>query len=108
MTERKRLAIDLDEPSKKKKMPSQPQKAAPDEIDINGGINPYTGRAYTEQFYTILEKRKQLPVLKFKPVSSVMNSRANAIVRRRSSTTFVDFLSIVLLSFRDRRRRLRF
>ena len=70
MTERKRLAIDLDEPSKKKKLSATP-KAAPDEIDINGGVNPYTGRAYTEQFYTILEKRKQLPVLKFKPVSCV-------------------------------------
>lgn len=89
MTERKRLAIDLDEPSKKKKpTASTATKAAPDEIDINGGINPYTGRAYTEQFYTILEKRKQLPVLKFKPVS----------VRCLSVSFFVLFVLFVRLA----------
>jgi pre-mRNA-splicing factor ATP-dependent RNA helicase DHX15/PRP43 len=63
--DRKR-AIDLDEPQPKKKA-AQTTGTAADDIDTNNGVNPWTQRVYTEQFYKILEKRKTLPVLKFKP-----------------------------------------
>ena len=63
VTDRKR-AIELNEPPAKKK------PAGID--DINGGINPWTNRGYTEQFYHILEKRKALPVVKFKQVRRLL------------------------------------
>lgn len=81
VSDRKR-AIDLGEPPAKKK-PS----AGID--DINGGINPWTNRAYTEQFYHILEKRKSLPVVKFKQVRRVRCVRRLRRVRQDRAHTHV-------------------
>ena len=63
MSDRKR-AIDIGSTSSKKK--NKPTDG--NDIDINGGVNPYTQRPYSENFYKILEKRLSLPVIKFKSV----------------------------------------
>ena len=92
--DRKR-AIDLGEPPAKNARAAS-TTSKPDEININGGINPWTHRAYTAQFYAILEKRKQLPVLKFKPVGrapSRLAIRARCAQPPSSSSSSSSWLS---------------
>jgi len=44
------------------------------------GMNPYTGNPYTQRYYEILEKRKQLPVWEFKDQFLEMVRRNQIVV----------------------------
>jgi len=62
MAERKRKLIDLDDDAAAKREKATTIAAsAPVMADTSGGVNPYTGKAYSSKYYEILSKRTGRP-----------------------------------------------